>query len=167
VGVAGGPERRVLGRAAHGELVEVGLADHDGAGGGQALDHGRVVRRPPALQDAGRARGGHAPGGHVVLERHRHAGQRPGVLAHRHPAVDGEGALAGGVGGDEVEGVDLAVAGGDGREVLLDDVDRAAGARPDGGGDAERAVGVHGASPSTGGTRNWPSSTSGAPSRTA
>ena len=32
VRVAGGAERRVLGRAAHGELVEVGLADRDRAG---------------------------------------------------------------------------------------------------------------------------------------
>ena len=53
------------------------------AGGDEPLDHRGVVRRPPAVEDPRRARGGDAPRAHVVLERDRHAGQRPGVLAGR------------------------------------------------------------------------------------
>src|SRR5690606_28431194 len=126
-----------------------------------------------ALEDARRAGRGHAPGAEVVLERDRHAGQRPGVLAGGDALVDRDRGLAGLVGGDEVEGVELAVAGGDRREVLLDDLDGRAGAGPDGGGDAERGVGGggagrgHGASPSTGGTRNCPSSAAGAAASTS
>src|SRR5690606_31582230 len=145
----------------------------DRPGRDQPLDDGGVVGRPPALEDARRAGGGHAPGAQVVLERDRHAGQRARVLAGGDALVDGERGLAGLVGGDEVEGVELAVAGGDGREVLLDDLDGRPGAGPDGRGDAERGVaggdvgGAHGASPRTGGTRNWPSSAAGAAASTS
>ena len=88
VRVAGGAERRVLGGAAHGELVEVGLADDDAAGGDDALDHGGVVGRAPAFEDLRRARRGDAPRAHVVLQRDRHAGERTRVLALRDGEVD-------------------------------------------------------------------------------
>ena len=88
VGVAGRTEGRVLGGGAHGELVEVGLADDDGTGRGQPLDDRGVVRRSPTLEDPRRAGRRDAPGAHVVLQRHRHAGQRSGILAGRHPGVD-------------------------------------------------------------------------------
>ena len=85
VRVAGRAERRVLGRRAHGELVEVRLADDDGAGGAQALDDGGVVRRPPAVEDLRRAGRRDAAGAEVVLEGDGHAGQRAGVVAGGDP----------------------------------------------------------------------------------
>src|SRR5690606_13143403 len=109
--------------------------------------------------------GRHAGGAEVVLQRHGDAGQRAGVAPRRHDGVDLVGAGEGLLGGDEVEGVDLPVAGLDGGEVLLDDSAGGAGAAADGGGDLDG--GAHGASPSTGGTRNMPSSTAGAASSTA
>ncbi len=113
VGVAGGTKGGVLGAAAHGELVEVGLADDHRPGCPQALDDRGVVGRQPAGQDAGRARGGDAAGAQVVLEGHGHAGQRPRVLAPSGGDVDGVGGGAGGIGRHLVEGVQLAVARGD------------------------------------------------------
>ena len=80
-GLRVGPKARVLGRGAHGELVEVGLADHDRPGRPQALDHGGVVGGAPALEDPRRAGRRDAPGAQVVLQGDRHAGQRPGVTA--------------------------------------------------------------------------------------
>ena len=59
-----------------------------GAGGGQPLDDGGVVGRPPALEDLRRAGGGDAGGAEVVLERDRHAGERARVLARPPPGVD-------------------------------------------------------------------------------
>ena len=86
--VARGAVRGVLGGRAHGELVHVGLAEDDDVGGAQPLDHGRVVRRPPALEDAGAAGGGHALHRQDVLQRQRHAGQRAEGLPRRPLAVD-------------------------------------------------------------------------------
>ena len=77
----------------------------------ETVDHGGVVGRSPTLEDAGRAGGGDAPGAEVVLQGHRHPGQRPGVLAAGHRPVHlgrlGPGPASA---GDQVEGVDLPVA---------------------------------------------------------
>ena len=54
--VAGRPERRVLGGRAHRELVHVRLAQQHHAGLAEPPGHGRVVRRLPAVQDAGARR---------------------------------------------------------------------------------------------------------------
>ena len=65
-GLAVGPKARVLGRRAHGELVHVGLAGHDGAGGREPLRDVRVVGAddsppgsgcPPSTAGPGHARG--------------------------------------------------------------------------------------------------------------
>src|SRR5581483_1052876 len=53
VRIACGPERRVLRGRTHGKLVEVRLADHDGAGFGQAGNDRGVVWRSPVLENAG------------------------------------------------------------------------------------------------------------------
>ena len=74
--VAGRAVGGVLGRAAHRELVHVGLAEDRDAGGAQPRGHGRVVRRHPALEDLRPAGGRHVGGGEHVLERQRHPGQR-------------------------------------------------------------------------------------------
>lgn len=50
-GVAGGTERGVLGGGAHGELVEVGLAEDRHPRGAEPADHGGVVGALPALED--------------------------------------------------------------------------------------------------------------------
>ena len=69
-------ERRVLVRRAHRELVAVGLADDDRAGGVELRDDGRVVRRDVGLEHARRRRGPDPLRAQVVLEGDRHAGQR-------------------------------------------------------------------------------------------
>ena len=67
---------RVLGRAAHRELVHVGLAQDHRAGGTQALGDVGVVRRPIALEDP-RAGGALATlDRDQVLERDRQAVER-------------------------------------------------------------------------------------------
>ena len=133
-------ERRVLGGAAHGELVEVGLADHDGAGCHEPLDDGGVVWRAPAVEDPRRAGGRHAPGAHVVLERDRHPGERPGGLAGGDALVDGIGGGTGVVGQHGDERVDVGLASVDAGEVLVDDLPCAAVTRADRRGDAGHAV---------------------------
>ena len=169
--VAGGAERAVLGARAHRELVEIGLADGHGTGGGQTGDHRGVVGRAPPVEDPRRARGGHATGAHVVLERHRHTGQRAGVAACGHRGVDGLGGLAGLLGGDQVERVHVVLAGSDGGEVRLEHIDSAHGARTHRCGDVGRGVrewGVaHPSSPTIGGTRKRWSSASGAAASTS
>jgi hypothetical protein len=143
-------ERRVLGAGAHGELVEVGLADDHGTGGREALHHGGVVGRLPALEDLGGARRGDALRAHVVLERHRHAGERPRVVAGGNGRIDRRGAGPGVLLGDEVERVHLALAGVDAGEVGVEDVDGLDRARADGRGDLDgggRRVGHHSSTP--------------------
>ena len=77
-----GVERHRIGRAhadqAGGELIEVGLADHQRAGGDQALHHMRIgIRR---IGEGGRGRRGRQPGHvDVVLDRERDAPQRLGA----------------------------------------------------------------------------------------
>jgi hypothetical protein len=117
--VARRTERGVLRAGTHGELVEIRLADHHGAGGAQARDDGGVVRRPPALQDARRARGLDAAGAHVVLDRNRHAGKRADRATGPHVGIDALCLLAGGIGSDQVEGVDVTLAGIDGGEMVF------------------------------------------------
>ena len=117
-GLRVGPNAEFSVRRAHGELVEVGLADDDGAGGAQPLDDGGVVRRPPALEDLRRARRRDAPRAQVVLQRDGHAGERAGVVARGDPRVDRRGGGPGLVGEDEVEGVELGLARVDAAEVL-------------------------------------------------
>ena len=88
VGVAGRTEPRALRRAAHGELVHVGLAhDHRPRLAQPGHDRG-VVGRPPAGEDPGPARGLQPPCAQVVLEGDGHAGQRTGVAARGNGRVD-------------------------------------------------------------------------------
>jgi hypothetical protein len=132
VGVAGRSERRVLGRGAHGELVEVGLADADGTGRAEALDDRGVIGRHPAGQDPAGAAGGHAAGDQVVLQRDGHAGKGAGVIAGRHLGIDCVGGGPRFVGGDAQEGVEVGVGLVDGGERLVDHLASGAFAGPDG-----------------------------------
>ena len=75
-GIARRAECRVLRRGAHRELVAVGLADDDRAGGVEPGDDGGVVRRDEVLEHARRG-GRHEPArADVVLHRDRHAEER-------------------------------------------------------------------------------------------
>jgi hypothetical protein len=84
VGVAGGAERRVVAGDAEGELVHVGLAEHDRARADQRLGDRRVARGHERLEP-GRPR------------RVRHPGHMDVVLHHDgHPVERSREALAGG-----------------------------------------------------------------------
>ena len=65
----------VLGTGTHGELIHVGLSDEDGSGGAQAGDHGSVVWRNEALEDARSCRCLDAGGAEEVLEGDGNAGE--------------------------------------------------------------------------------------------
>src|SRR5207253_2054454 len=100
----------------------------------------------------------------VVLQRDRHTGERAGVVAGAHGVVDRLGGGTRFIDQEEVEGVDVALALDDARQVLLEDLDR----RPFAGAHARRDLARrHGASPSTGGTRKRCSSTDGAAASTS
>ena len=60
-------------RRAHGELVEIELAEHDGAVAPQIGRDRRLVVRLEGLQDLGSRRGGHAVGAEQVLDPERDA----------------------------------------------------------------------------------------------
>ena len=76
-GLTTGPEAAGLVRRAHGELVAVELAQHDGAGIPQVLRHRRLVGRREIVEDVGAGRGAHALGAVEVLDAQRQAFQRP------------------------------------------------------------------------------------------
>ena len=145
VWVAGGSEGGVLGGRAHGELVEVRLADDDRAGGAKPLHHGGVVWGAPTLEHPRRAGGGHSPRAQVVLQRHRHTRQGPDRLAPRHCGVHVAGGRPRLVGQHKVERADLGVALGDPGEVLVQHVQGGAFSRLHRSGDPQ---GGHGASSS-------------------
>ena len=68
---------------AHGELVHVGLAQADHAGGLELADHMRVVGRDEVRQHFRAAGGEPALGAENILVGDRHAGQRPGLAGAR------------------------------------------------------------------------------------
>ena len=107
----------MLGGAAHGELVEIGLAEDRQAGGAQVRHQRRVIGRHPALKDARGCGGDLTAGDDEVLDGHGHTGH----LAH---PLAGAARLIGGVridqglGGIDVEeGVHSTVDGGDAIQV--------------------------------------------------
>ena len=67
---------RDVGRA-HGELVQIGLAEQHRAGAPQVAAHGRFVGRHEVEEDARAGGGQHALGAEQVLDRERDAFQRP------------------------------------------------------------------------------------------
>ena len=91
-GVAGRLEGAVLGRRAHGELVHVGLADHDRARRLEPGDRGGGEGGAVALEDARAAGGGQAGDVQDVLDRQRHAGERRRRGAAREGGVEAPGA---------------------------------------------------------------------------
>ena len=157
--VVGGAVRGVLGGGAHGELVQVGLAQDRHLGGAQALDDGGVVGAAPAFEDLRAGRGGLADRDDEVLDRDRHAREDVQLLgggaargADRvHFGGDGEGLVR----VDVQEGVNLTVDGGDPVQVRLRDLDGGdfAGGQffgERGGGEADQFVVSHGLSPHPG-----------------
>ena len=70
----------LVGRA-HGELVHVQLAEGDGAGGLELVDHGGVVGRLEAGEDLRAAGGQHALGAEQILVRDRRAEQGAGFAS--------------------------------------------------------------------------------------
>ena len=74
-GVVGGAEGRVLGRRAHGELVHVGLAQHDDVIAPDAAHRRGGVDRLVVAEHLRAAGGGDALGDHVVFDGGGQAGQ--------------------------------------------------------------------------------------------
>ena len=70
-------ERRCHVRRAHGELVQIGLAQRHRTVGEQALRDRALVRRHEIVQDAATGRGAHTLGAKQILDRQRNSGQRP------------------------------------------------------------------------------------------
>ena len=77
------PKRRVLGRRAHRELVQLVLPTQHRAGLAQRAGDGGVVGRDEVLEDARAGGGAHALGADDVLDRDRDAVERPQRLARR------------------------------------------------------------------------------------
>ena len=111
VRVARRAERRVLGRRAHRELVEVRLADDHRARVAQTRSTTVASyggRQPSRIRDEHVV--GIAARAHVVLERDRHAGERSRIVAPRDRGVDRRPRRARALGEHEVERVDLGLA---------------------------------------------------------
>ena len=160
----------VLGRAAHGELVHVRLAEHDDAGVLDAARDGGVVRRAPSLEDLRPRRGGRPS---VTTTSFIASGTRPADRAGRRtrdvrrPPWPRPCALD----VDVQEGVDGRVDRRDALEVRLRDLDRGhLSPGHETGEFRRRLVGqfgrAHASSARMRGTRNLSSSTAGAPART-
>ena len=165
VRVARGPEGGVLRRAAHGELVHVGLAQRDRPGGAQELHHCGVVGRPPAFEDLRGTGGRDTPGAQVVLQRDRHAGQWAGVLTPGYGGIDRIGLRQRLVAQDLQEGVELPVATRHGCQRGLGHLARRTFLGPDRGRHLTRAA--HAGSLPMRGTRKRSSSTAGAAASTS
>jgi hypothetical protein len=90
-----------------------GLAEHDGAGGAGERDAGGIGRRPATAIDRGPVRGRHVGGVDQVLDRDRHAVQRPARRLGVAPAGLGERLFA----VEMFKGADDGLAGGDTGEI--------------------------------------------------
>ena len=95
--VARRPIGRVLGGAAHRELVGVGLAQKDRPRTAQPRHHGAIPRRHIPFKDARTAGGGHALGRKHIFQRDRQP-QQCAPLARCQPLVGGSGLLTGQIG---------------------------------------------------------------------
>ena len=102
-------DRAVIGRLvgrAHGELVHVELAEHDGAVGPQIGRDGRFVARLEAVEHVAAGLGMDAFGGEQILDAERDAFERT-ALASRQPLVRRLGHRARLVRGDGDIGIEL------------------------------------------------------------
>ena len=79
--IGGAAEIGVFAGGTHGELVHVGLAQHDGVLRLEDLPDGRVKDRLIAGEYLGAAGGLNTLGGHIVLQGHRHALEHADLLA--------------------------------------------------------------------------------------
>ena len=136
--IARDTEERVVGHALVAELGRVGLADEDGARPLQPLDGDSILLRHVLGEEPGAAGRQHAPGEHQILDRERHAVQRPQRLARHDGHLGGQGRLAGLLGGDGAEGVEPRVQPLDPRQHRVDDLDRGDRLLPDQPGQVER-----------------------------
>ena len=123
-GIAGEAPERAFGKAGVGELRRRGLADDDGAGGAQPRDDDRVLVGHPVLQDPRALGGALALHRREVLDRDRHAVERPVRRAARQAPVgragEGERLLA----VDEAEAVERLVDLVDARQGVAHRLDR-------------------------------------------
>ncbi len=132
-------KRAVFRRGTHREFIEIRLAHDDRAGGFELLDNRRVVRRVEVFEHPARTGGGAAAEAHVVLERDRHARQRPGNAASVHvgrPLQRVRGIL-------RDEGVDAAVNRRDSRQRLTHQFDGGNVPSTNGVASGDEGVGLH------------------------
>ncbi len=156
--VAGRPERRVLGRGTHGELVQVGLADGHRAGRRHPLAPRWRRRAGASLRGCGSNRSSGTPArAQVVLEGDGHAGERPGIVSGGHGGVDGaEPPARASSANTRLKAWISPLPGVDGGQMVLEHVDGGHLPGPDGGGDGDGGdgqVAAHGSSPRMAGTR--------------
>jgi len=85
VGIASDAPPWVGGADAVGKLVEIGLAEDDGAGRPQPGDDRGIARRDPVLQDARAGRRSKRPRREQVLHRDRYAQQRTALAPGESP----------------------------------------------------------------------------------
>ena len=128
----------VVGVAGEAELGGVGLADADGAGGGQRRDHVVVDVGHEIGRHAGAERRPHTGGVVQVLDRGGDAVQRRQVLAREHGGIGAGGGGQRPLRRHREEGAEAGVEGLDPRERVPDELGRADLPRTDGGGLLER-----------------------------
>ena len=98
-GIRDGAEERVHRSRAEAQLVQPGLAQGYGAGGAQALDHGRILVGLMVSVVPGSVGGPYAAGIDEVLDRHGNAVQGSAVHSGRQLAIRLLGLLEGRIGG--------------------------------------------------------------------
>jgi hypothetical protein len=115
--VAGRAEARVLGGAAHAELVHVQRADADGAGRFElAHDRGVVSRNRVVCMQRGAGAGGQAGDVDHCLDAERHAGKRTGLHPGAMRVVERGRSGPGAVRGHRGECIDHRIERGDARQ---------------------------------------------------
>ena len=108
-GILGGAEGGIFGRGAHGEFVEVGFAEDDGAGGFEFFDDGGVVGGAEVFEHFGGAGGGAEGGAHVVFDGDGDTGEEAEGLAFGAGGIDGGGFFEGAIGKDAVVGMQIGI----------------------------------------------------------
>jgi len=114
--IFGGAEGGVFGGGAHGEFIEVGFSEDDGAGGFEFIDDGGVVGGVEVFEHFGGAGGCAEGGAHVVFDGDGDAGEEAEGLALGAGGIDGGGFFEGTIGEDAIVCMQIGIQAIDGGE---------------------------------------------------